>query len=39
MGFRKIIRDEDFYNNYYLSNFKYKKGKILNIMPIIIKDT
>ena len=37
-GFRKIIKDEDFYNNYYLSNFKYKKGKILNTMPIIIKD-
>ena len=37
-GFRKIIRDKDFYNNYYLSNFKYKKGKILDTMPIIIKD-
>ena len=36
-GFRKIIRDEDFYNNYYLSNFKYKRQN-LNTMPIIIKD-
>ena len=38
MGFRKIIKDKDFNNKYYLSDFKYKKGKILDTMPIIIED-